>query len=143
MKNLGQCVVLAIIFLCGVQSACAADSRAADINVTNAFFYVPLANSKSTMAFFTITNNSNSDISVTGVSSAAAKQIRLMPESTLLVPAHQSVALKASGRYLQINDLKGRLTTGDELHLDVSLSNGQKLVLVARAKSAYDQTHGH
>jgi copper(I)-binding protein len=115
--------------------------EALDIRVTNAFFYVPLGNSKTTMAFFTITNNSNTNVSVTGVSSQAAKQLRLMPESTLALPAKQSVALKSSGRYVQIDGLKTRLSTGDELHLEVSLSNGQKLQIVALAKSAYDQVH--
>jgi len=130
-----------MIFFSGASHA--VDARTSDINVTNAFFYVPLGASKTTMAFFTITNNSNSDIGITSVSSDAARQIRLMPESNLLIPAHQSVALKSSGRYIQINDLKTRLSTGDELHLVISLSNGQKLRLVALAKSAYDQVHSH
>ncbi len=115
--------------------------EALDIRVTNAFFYVPLGASKTTMAFFTITNNSNTNVSVTGMSSQAAKQLRLMPESTLVLPAKQSVALKSSGRYVQINELKTRLSTGDELHLELSLSNGQTLHIVAVAKSAYDQVH--
>mgnify|MGYP003554385187 CR=1 FL=1 len=113
-----------------------------DIRVTDAFFYVPLGTSKTTMAFFTITNYSSVNLSVTGVSSPAAKQVRLMPESTLALPAKQSVALKSSGRYVQINELKTRLSTGDELYVDVSLSNGQTLHIVAVAKSAYDQVHG-
>lgn len=119
-----------------------AATLATDINVTNAFFYVPLGASKTTMAFFTISNNSNTDITITGVSSQAAKQIRLMPAGTLLVPAHQSVALKSSGQYIQINELKSKLSTGDELHLTVSLSNGKKLQLMLVAKSAYDEIHG-
>jgi copper(I)-binding protein len=130
-----------IMFVC-TSSALAVDVRTSDINVTNAFFYVPLAGSKTTMAFFTISNNSNADISITAVSSNLAKQIRLMPEASLLVPAHQSVALKSSGRFLQINELKATLTTGDELHLEVSLSNGKQLHIIALAKSAYDQVHG-
>jgi copper(I)-binding protein len=124
-------------------SAMAADIRLVDINITNAFFYVPLPGSKTTMAFFTITNNSNTDVTITSVSSPAAKQLRLMPDSSLLVPAHQSVALKASGRYLQINELKTKLSTGDELQLTVSLSTGKHLQILAVAKSAYDQLHGH
>lgn len=143
VNNLVKCLALVMMFLSCAQSAVAADARSLDINITNAFFYVPLGASKTTMAFFTVTNNSNSDIKITGVSSSAAQQLRLMPESTLLIPAHQSVALKSSGRYLQINDLKTKLSTGDELHLVVSLSNGQKLQLIALAKSAYDQVHGH
>ncbi len=113
-----------------------------DVKVTNAFFYLPLGASKTTMAFFTVTNNSNTSVSITSVSSPAAKQLRLMPESILVLPAKQSVALKSSGRYVQINDLKTRLSTGDELHLELSLSNGQKLYVIALAKSAYDQVHG-
>jgi len=116
--------------------------EALDIRVTDAFFYVPLGASKTTMAFFTITNYSNVNLSVTGVSSQAAKQVRLLPENTLALPAKQSVALKSSGRYVQINELKTRLSTGDELHLEVSLSNGHKLHVIALAKSAYDQVHG-
>ncbi|GGY67754.1 hypothetical protein GCM10011613_09940 [Cellvibrio zantedeschiae] len=143
MNKLLKSLALVMMIFSGAQAASAADANTSDINVTNAFFYVPLGTSKTTMAFFTITNNSNKDISITGVSSSFAKQIRLMPEATLLIPAHQSVALKSSGRYVEINDLKAKLSTGDELHLLVSLSNGQKLQLVARAKSAYDQVHGH
>lgn len=138
-----KCIALVLIVFSGAQSVFAAEVRVSDINITNAFFYVPLGASKTTTAFFTLTNNSNSDISIIGVSSSAAKQVRLMPENTLLIPAHQSVALKSSGRYVQINDLKTKLSTGDELHLVVSLSNGQKLQLIALAKSAYDQAHGH
>lgn len=133
------------LFLIGLffvaQLSAASGIQQSDLSVTNAFFYVPLGKSKESMAFFTLTNNTGSDIRVTGVKSAAAQQIVLMPESTLLVPAHQSVALKASGRYLKINGLKNRLTTGDELHLVLSLSNGRSVVVVALAKSAYDQMH--
>jgi copper(I)-binding protein len=147
-----KCIGVVLISFSGWQSVMAAENAkprkspvvvpTSDINVTNAFFYVPLGSSKTTMAFFTISNNSNSDITITGVSSSLAKQVRLMPAETLLVPAHQSVALKASGQYLQINELKTKLSTGDELHLTVSLSNGKKLQLMLVAKSAYDEVHG-
>jgi len=143
VNYLVKCFAVVIIVFSSVQSAFAVDARVSDINITSAFFYVPLGASKTTTAFFTVTNNSNKDISITAVNSSAATQIRLMPESTLLIPAHQSVALKSNGHYIQINDLKNRLTTGDELQLVVSLSNGQKLQVVALAKSAYDQMHGH
>lgn len=54
---------------------------------------------------------------------------------------HQSVALKSSGQYLQINELKTKLNTGDELQLTVSLSTGKKLQIILVAKSAYDEVH--
>jgi copper(I)-binding protein len=128
-------------FAFAAENTHAVKTQALDIRVTDAFFYVPLGASKTTMAFFTITNYSTINLNVTGVSSQAAKQLRIMPEGTLALPAKQSVALKSSGRYVQINELKTRLSTGDELHLEVSLSNGQTLHIVAVAKSAYDQVH--
>lgn len=152
MNYLIKCVGTVLLMVASLQWAIAAENTnpaknpvtklTSDINVTNAFFYVPLGSSKTTMAFFTISNNSNIDISITGVSSEAAKQIRLMPAGNLVVPAHQSIALKSSGQYLQINELKTKLSTGDELHLTLSLSNGKKLQLMLLAKSAYDEVHG-
>lgn len=142
LKRVNRSLLLIGLFFVA-QLAVASGVQQSGLSVTNAFFYVPLGTSKESMAFFTLTNNTNTDIRVTGVKSTAAQQVVLMPEPTLLVPAHQSVALKASGRYLKINGLKNRLTTGDELHLVLSLSNGRNMVVVALAKSAYDQTHGH
>lgn len=112
-----------------------------DIRATDAFVYVPLGASKSTRAFFTLTNNSNTTVSVTAVSSRAAKQLRLVPAAPLVLPAKQTVALQSSKGYVQLNNLQTQLRTGDELLLDISLSNGQQLHLVAVAKSAYDQPH--
>lgn len=136
-------IVLMAIFFVAANTTFAAQPSTSELKVTNAFFYVPVGASKTTMAFFTIINNSNTDVRITGVSSSLAQQIVLMPEPVLLVPAHQSVALKSSGRYLQVNNLKGKLSTGDELHLVISLSNGRSIEVIALAKSAYDQVHGH
>lgn len=152
MKFIIKCVgVLLIIF--NVQTAMAAEGvtknststkkEVLDIKVTNAFIYVPLGTNKTTTGFFTIANQSGSDVSVTGVNAKFAGQIKLIPTATWVVPAHGSLSLKPGGNFLQINDLKNKLTTGDELHLTLSLSNGQKLQIIALAKSAYDQTHGH
>ncbi len=136
-------IALIATFFLASNTAFAAQPSTSEFKVTNAFFYVPVGTSKTTMAFFTIINNSNTDVRITGVSSSLAQHIVLMPEPVLLVPAHQSVALKSNGRYLQINNLKGKLSTGDELHLVVSLSNGRNIEVIALAKSAYDQVHGH
>ena len=129
MNYLIKCVGVVLLMVSSLQCAIATENTnsaknpatklTSDINVINAFFYVPLGSSKTTMAFFTISNNSNVDITITGVSSEAAKQVRLMPEGSLVVPAHQSIALKSSGQYLQINELKTKLSTGDELHLSL------------------------
>lgn len=143
MKNIVKVIVFLVVASVypATFAADAIKKEALDVRVINAFFYVPLGSSKSTMVFFTITNYSNTNLSVTGVSSQAARQVRLMPENSWPLPAKQSLVLKSSGRYVQITDLKTRLSTGDELHLEVSLNNGQKLQIVALAKSAYDQVH--
>lgn len=120
-----------------------AQTNSSDIKVTNAFFYVPLGTSTRTTAFFTIINNSNTNIRITGVSSRLAKQISLVPQTTLELPARQTLSLKPDGPYLQINGIKSGLSTGDELHLVLKLSNGRSIEVIALAKSAYDQVHGH
>ena len=156
MKFLIKCVSVFIVAF-NFQSTLAADDAAKspavvkaplkkevlDVRVTKAIVYVPLGGSKTTTGFFTIDNRSASDITITEVSSSFAKQIKLMPRANLIVPAHESFTLNPNGSFLQINDLKTKLNTGDELQLSVSLSNGQRLQIVAVAKSAYDQTHGH
>ncbi|RYY76013.1 MAG: copper chaperone PCu(A)C [Gammaproteobacteria bacterium] len=152
MKYIIKCIsVFTLAFY--IQAVAAADNAAnhsaavkkenLDIRITNAFVYIPLGASKTTTGFFTIDNRSASEIRITGVTSNFAKQIKLMPNSPWIVAAHDSLVLNPKGNFLQINDLKARLSTGDELHLSVSLSNGQQLQFTALAKSAYDQIHGH
>ncbi len=157
MRFLIKCVGIFIVAF-NLQSALAADNtiknsvsvkstplkkEILDVRVTKAIVYVPLGTSKTTTGFFTIDNRSASDITITEVTSNFARQIKLMPRPNLTVPAHESVTLTPKGSFLQINDLKAKLNTGDELQLSVSLSNGQRLQIIAVAKSAYDQTHGH
>lgn len=147
MKKLFKCaLVLPLVLLIFPVAFAAGNAPVAkramlDIRATDTFVYVPLGTNKTTKAFFTLTNNSNTTVSVTTISSRAAKQLRLVPDAPLVLPAKQSVALQSSKGYVQINDLQTQLRTGDEFPLDISLSNGQQLHLVAVAKSAYDQPH--
>jgi len=55
----------------------------------------------------------------------------------------QRLSLVPGRQYLQLDGIKNSISTGDELHFDVSLSNGKALTVIARAKSAFDQIHGH
>ncbi len=122
-----------------------------DISVTNAVVYVPLGRSQTTIAFFTLHNNSAQPIAITKVTSRAVKKIVLVPAIPMavdavnpwLILAHETLELKPANQHLELTGLKNSLVTGDELQLDVSLSNGKKLLLIARAKSAFDQIHGH
>jgi copper(I)-binding protein len=122
-----------------------------DISVTDAVVYVPLGKSQTTIAFFTLHNNSEVPVAITKVTSRAIKKIVLVPAIPVasdvvnpwLVPGHQTLRLNPANQHLQLTGLKNSLSTGDELHLEVSLSNGKKLLLITRAKSAFDQVHGH
>lgn len=121
------------------------------VSVTNAVVYVPLVSNHTTTAFFTLQNNSAHPISITKITSRAVKKIVLIPAIPMkvdavnpwLVPAHQKLVLNPAKQYLQLTGLKNSLSTGDELQLDVSLSDGKKLLLIAKARSAFDQIHGH
>ncbi len=122
-----------------------------DVSVTNAVVYVPLGSSNTTTAFFTVHNNTASPITITKVTSKTVKKVVLVPAIPIkadavnpwLIPAHQVLVLNPAKQYLQLTGLKNSLRTGDELQLDVSLSNGKKLLLIAQAKSAFDQIHSH
>ena len=132
------------------------------ITVTNAVVYVPLGKAQTTTAFFTIQNTGANDVSIIKVASPAVKEISLVPMSARAptekasadssitgtsnpwtIPAGKSLALAPQQQYLQLIGLKNSLTTGDELQLEVSLSNGKKVIVIAKAKSAYDQIHNH
>lgn len=139
------------IFLCQSSVVCALDTKQlAPIVVIDAVVYVPLGKSQTTQAFFVIKNNSANDISITGASSAQIKKIELVPAppksatdaNPWQISAHQTLSLKADKQYLRLSGLKNSLTTGDELQLEVTLSNGKKLLVIAKAKSAFDQLHG-
>lgn len=154
MKKLHLCMAAIASIWCCIQSSqvLALDSKTlAPVSVSDAVVYVPLGNSKTTIAFFTIKNNNNEAVSITKISSTAVKKIDLVPaipkkENTpnpWLIPVGQVLVLKPERQYLQLTGLKNSLSTGDELQLEVSLSNGKKLVVIARAKSAFDQIHGH
>jgi copper(I)-binding protein len=122
-----------------------------DISVTNAVVYVPLGSSDTTTAFFSLRNNSAHPITITKVTSPAVKKIVLVPAIPIkaevanpwLIPPQQMLALNSDKQYLQLTGLKNSLSTGDQLQLDLYLSDGKKLLLIAQAKSAFDQIHGH
>jgi|GEM_PF-686957 len=133
------------------------------IRITDAVVYVPLGFSQSTIAFFTLQNKSGVDISITQVTSSTITKIELVPaiprtisQSTTkatvntietsnhwLIPAGKTLVLHPNKQYLQLNGLRNSLRTGDELQLEVRLSDGQQLLVVAQAKSAFDQPHSH
>lgn len=124
----------------------------ADVSVTNAVVYVPLGNSDTTTAVFTLRNHSAHPVTITQVNSRAVKKVVLVPAAKpakaddanpWLIPARHTLVLNPKKQYLQLTGLKNSLSTGDELQLEVSLSDGKKLLLIAQAKSAFDQIHGH
>ena len=169
MKKIQICLT-AISFIClyfqSLQAAAVDKKTLAPINILNAVVYVPLGSGQTTTAFFTVQNNSATDVSITKITSPSVKKITLVPEasprvnakasaasksvsaitdasSLWLIPAGKLLVLDPKHQYIQLTGLKNSLTTGDELQLEISLSNGKKLIVIARAKSAYDQAHSN
>ena len=122
-----------------------------DFSVVNAVVYVPLGDSQTTTAFFTFKNNTAKPITITKVASSVIQKIELSPPvspaadapNAWTIAAHQTLVLNPTSQHLQLSGLKSSLRTGDELQLELSLSTGKKLLVIAKAKSAFDQTHGH
>ncbi|MES2676298.1 MAG: copper chaperone PCu(A)C [Pseudomonadota bacterium] len=154
-------IKVCIFILCSFQflSLCAAAlppkatniKALTDVSVTNAIVYVPLGNSDSTTAIFTLRNNSGHPVTITKVTSKSVKKVVLVPAipakadavNPWLISTSHTLVLNSGKQYLQLTGLKNSLSTGDELQLEVSLSDGKKLLLIAQAKSAFDQIHGH
>jgi|GEM_PF-2787351 len=121
------------------------------VKVFDAYVYVPLGKSQETEAFFTLQNNSASALNIVKVTSPQVKTIEFLPAKTTRenvadvwqLRAGQRLVLQPKQQYLRLKGLKNSLTTGDELQLEISLSNGQRIPLIARAKSAFDQRHDH
>ena len=149
-KYLGQAFILiAIAFIASGVFAQTSNlaQRLSPVSISDAFVYVPVGKADTTQAFFTLQNNSQQQVVITRVTSSAAKKIALISTggnvlNVWSVAPGQRLTLMPGRQYLQLEGIKSSIVTGDELHFDVSLSNGKTLTVIAKAKSAFDQIHG-
>lgn len=141
--------------------ALAADKKKADpelkvlkqqpaVSATQAVIILPLGQSRDTRLFFSLANNSPKSLTLTSVKSTQISSVEWVPAQTTAdsinpwtIPAHQSLVLDGKVRYLQLRGLRQAVSTGDELEFELGFSDGSKLLLMAKARSAYDQIHGH
>lgn len=139
----------------------AADKKAADqsvkivkqqtaISASNAVIFLPLGQSRDTRLLFTLSNNSPRPLVLTSIKSVLVDSIEWVPAQGLqgqinpwMIPVKQSLALDGKVSYFQLKGLRQSISTGDEIPFELGFSDGSSMLLLAKARSAYDQIHGH
>ena len=83
---------------------------------------------------------------MTSIKSTQVEKVEWMPAqsqaSFWTIAAHQKLVLDGKKTYLQLQGLKQAISSGDELLFELGFSDGSSVLLVAKARSAYDQVHG-
>jgi copper(I)-binding protein len=122
----------------------------AAITASNAVIILPLGQSRDTRLFFTLNNHSPKSVVLTSITSTQVGAIEWVPAqqqqgqvNPWAIAVNQSLVLDGKARYLQVKGLKHNISTGDEIEFELGFSDGSSMLMVAKARSAYDQIHGH
>ena len=108
------------------------------IEITAPYSYATSASQKNGAAFFTVTNTSDKDLTITGataendIADHAELHTHIMDGDKMMmrrvdgydIPAGKSITLKPMGHHIMLMDLKTPLQTGDHLALTLQFSNG-------------------
>lgn len=121
---------------------------AAEISVSHAFVRATDATATApfmTGAFMTITNNTDSDVTLTGATSSVAETVQVhevvngvmqQKPNGLTIPAGASAALQMGGNHLMLMGMRAALAAGDEVTLSLQFDSGTSVDVVAPVKSA-------
>ncbi len=109
-----------------------------------------------TGVFATITNNTDTDITLVGGSAEIAQMVEVhevvmsggamtmqKKEGGIVIPAGESVTLEPGGLHVMLMDLKQAILDGDQitLTLDFEGADAQTLTLPAKTSAAGDETY--
>ncbi len=119
--------------------------KVAAVVASNATVILPLGQSRDTTLVFTLNNNSAQTLSLTSITSSQVEKIQWIPAPSNFwtMSPHQQLTLDGKVHYIQLIGLKQSISSGDELLFELGFSDSSHLLLVAKARSAYDQVHGH
>jgi copper(I)-binding protein len=150
------CVLLAAIsLLCASLVAAAEKSQLENasqrqlttaVTAHNAAVIVPLGQGRDTQLIFTLNNSSSKSLRLISIKSAQVEAIQWVPHAganTWNISPGQQLVLDGKKSYIQLRGLQQAISSGDELLFDIGFSDGSSMLLVAKARSAYDQIHGH
>lgn len=123
----------------------AGEKKPAAVAARNATVILPLGQLRDTTLFFTLENKSAQPLSLTSITSDQIEKIQWVPASSNFwtIAPHQQLVLDGKAHYIQLKGLKQSISSGDDLLFELSFSDGSSLLLIAKARSAYDHIHGH
>lgn len=139
MRSKFLAAVAAALVLVGCSSSATVDS--APIAVSNV--YVKATDTMMTGAFMDITNNTDSDVTLTGATAEFADRVEVhevvdgvmrMKEGGLVIPAGAMQTLEPGGNHLMFMGLMQPLAAGDEVAFTMQFSDGSTLEVLAAVK---------
>jgi copper(I)-binding protein len=140
-------LMISILFV--AISDCVFADAAASVQVSRATIFVPLGKAKTTDGLLTLKNIGKEDLSLIKITSPYAKQVVLnfsskdpvLTKRAWTLAANQTLNLELGKQFLTFDKIKYQISTGDEVELSLWFSDGRKLVIMAKVKSAYDLKH--
>jgi periplasmic copper chaperone A len=143
--------VMTLALLVGLTAGCAFTQQQ-PVEIRDAWVR-PAAAGGETAVYFTIANHTKAPVTLTGIQSdwgdASMHQTvvenngamaKMMPVSSVEIPAGGQVAFTPGGYHVMIENLKGDLAPGEHVALSIRLEGGKSLSVTAVVQ---DQPGGH
>jgi periplasmic copper chaperone A len=149
--RLGALLAVALVALTGcataaTEPASSPQPAAETVSITDA--WVKSADSGMSAAFGELTNDGDTDVTVTAASTPASSALELHEtvenesgamvmrqiEGGFVIPAHGSLTLEPGGNHIMLMDLVAPLAAGDEATFTLTFSDGSTYEFTAPAK---------
>ena len=127
----------------------ACEKNGSSISFNNLEIYAPLPSNTVTSGYTKITNNTDVIISIDSISSPNFETVeihetiivngiaRMIEIEQLTIPANNEVLLKRGGKHFMFFDPTENINIGQNIKLDIKLSNNENLKFEVPAKSRF------
>ena len=127
----------------------ACEKNGNSISLKNLEIYAPLPGNTVTSGYTKITNNTDVTISIDSITSPDFETVeihetiivngiaRMIEIEQLTIPANNDIVLKRGGKHFMFFDPKKNLNIGQNIKLDIKLSNNENLKFEVPAKSRF------
>ena len=141
MRSLFSMSILLFLFAC--------DSQKSALTFDDLEVYAPLPGNTVTSGYTKITNNTDVTISIDSITSPDFETVeihetiivngiaRMIEIEQLTIPANNDIVLKRGGKHFMFFDPKKNINIGQNIKLNIKLSNNENLKFEVPAKSRF------
>ena len=127
----------------------ACEKNGSSISLNNLEIYAPLPGNTVTSGYTKITNNTDVTISIDSITSPDFETVeihetiivngiaRMIEIEQLIIPANSDVVLKRGGKHFMFFDPTKNINIGQNIKLNIKLSNNENLKFEVQAKSRF------